>query len=215
MALKELEMRMVLGDSEDFLVTVTDDVTPTPNKINLSQAVDNTPDRPAILRWAAKRTPADDTNAEAIAFKSSYNGDEIIPLTQTGATLGQARLLIDKPDTDSEAAGSYRWDLEITRQDVLRAASGVGTIAVLSGSKVVTGTATTFLKAKVGDVLQPLGGLNVAPVKIAKVVSNTSLEVEEAIFLTESPVPSFEIRRGKHKTARKGPFVLEQGVVAT
>lgn len=213
MAQKELTLTMTIGDSEDFIVTVTDDAT-TPNLIDLSKAVDGTAARPAILRWAAKRTPADDANKDAIAFKTSYFEDQIQVLAQTGPTLGQSRLLLDKPDTEDEEVGTFRWDLEVTRQDVVRPGSGSGTIAVVSGSVAVTGTATTFRKWKVGDVLQPLGGLNVAPVKITKIISDTSLEVEAAIFATEPVVPSYEVRRGKHKTARKGPFVLEQEVVS-
>lgn len=220
---KDVTLSLILGDSEDFLVTVTDDATPTPNKIDLSKAVDGTVARPAIVRFAVKEDPADETNAEALVFKTSYYDDEIQFLAQAGATLGQCRLLLDKPDTEgadpsANADGTatsvaYRWDLEVTRQDVLRSGASGGTVALVAGSIVVTGTGTTLQKAKVGDVLQPLGVLNTKPVKITKVVSATSIEVEAAIFQNESGI-AFEVRRGKHKTAAKGPFSLIQGTVA-
>ncbi len=211
--LKEVTLELTQGDSEDYLITVKDDATPTPALIDLSKAVDGTAARPAIVRFAVKAAPADESNAEATVFKTSYFTAQIVFLTQSGLTLGQCRALIDKPDTQGVEAGDYRWDVEITRQDVLRAGASGGTVSVGSGSVVVAGSGTAFTKAKVGDVLQPLGGLNLAPVKITKVTSNTSLEVEAAIFQTEAGI-SFEIRRGKHKTAGRGPFTLLQSVVA-
>jgi len=214
MAKKEVTLSLVLGDSEDFLVTVTDDTAPVPLKIDLSVAVDGTASRPAIVRFAVKKTPATMDNPEALVFKTSYFDDQLPLLAQVGATLGQCRLLLDKPDTDDAAAGDYRYDLEVTRQDAARVgASGVGMVAVTADSVVVTGTGTAFQKAKVGDVLQPLGVLNTKPVKIVSIASATSLEVEAPIFQTEANVP-FELRRGKHKTAARGPFVLIQSVVS-
>jgi hypothetical protein len=212
MALKEVTLELTQGDSEDYLITVKDDST-VPVVIDLSLAVDGTPARPAIIRFAVKKDPASETNPEAIVFKSSYFADQISFLAQTGATLGQCRALVDKPDTQDVEAGAYRWDVEVTRQDALRAGASTGTIDVTLDSIIVSGTATAFTKAKVGDVLQPLGSLNTAPVKITKIISATSVEVEAALFVTESGI-SFEVRRGKHKTAGRGPFTLIQSVVA-
>ena len=210
---KEVTLSLVGGDSEDFIVTITDDATPTPAKINLSQAVDGTANRPAIVRFAIKADPDSDDNSEAVVFKTSYFTDQIQVLAQAGLTLGQCRLLLDKPDTVDAEAGDYRWDLEVTRQDVARAGAGGGTMTVTANSVVVTGTGTAFNKAKLGDVLQPLGILNTKPVKITKVVSANSLEVEAAIFEPEAGI-TFEIRRGKHKTAARGPFTIIQSVVS-
>lgn len=212
MALKEVTLELTQGDSEDYLITVKDDA-PTPAPINLSQAVDGTVDRPAIVRFAVKKDPASESNEEAIVFKSSYFPDQISFLPQSGGTLGQCRALVDKPDTQDVEAGAYRWDIEVTRQDALRSGAQAGTISVSSGSVVVAGTGTAFDKAKPGDVLQPLGVLNTAPVKILKVVSPSSVEVEAPVFQTEAGI-SFEVRRGKHKTAGRGPFTLVQSVVS-
>lgn len=214
MALKEVTLELTQGDSEDYLVTVKDDATPTPALIDLSVAVDGTPDRPAIVRFAVKKDPASESNAEAVVFKASYFDDQLLVLPQTGSTLGQCRALIDKPDTQDVEAGAYRWDTEVTRQDSLRTGASVGTLSVVTDSVLVTGAGTAFQKAKVGDVLQLTSGTNLLkPVKIVKVVDAVTMQIEAALFLTDGAV-TFEIRRGKHRTAGRGPFTLIQSVVA-
>lgn len=208
---KETLLSLVGGDSEDILITVTNDATPTPALIDLSAAVDATAGRKAIARFAVKRMPAFEGNDEALVFKRSYNPGEILFLAQSGGTLGQLKIYVDKPDTDVVSAGTFRWDLEITRQDFLRTAAG--TIDVEVDSDIVTGHGTSFSLAKVGDVLQPLGSSNTQPVKVLEVVSNTSLRVEHAGFTTESGI-AFELRRGKSKTVARGPFQVAQSVVS-
>lgn len=212
----ELQITMVRGDSDDFLVTVKDDATPTPNKIDLSKAVDGTASRPAVVRFSVKRDPPEEqTNTEALCFKHSAYTDQIPFLAQAGATLGQCRILLDKPDTEEgDPDLTYRWDIEVTRQDILRSAASVGTISLTAGSATVVGIGTAFQNAKVGDVLQPLGPLNAGvPAIIKKVLTATSIEVDHSNFQNEAG-QAFEVRRGKHKTAARGPFVLQSGVVA-
>ena len=211
----EMEITLVRGDTDDFLVTVTDDATPTPNKINLSQAVDGTASRNAVVRFAVKSKPEDQDNTEALCFKHSAFDDEIPFLVQAGATLGQCRVLLDKPDTEEgDPDLEYRWDIEVTRQDILRTAASGGTVSMVAGSAVITGVGTAFQNAKVGDVFQPLGVLNAGkPAIVQSVASATSMTVDHSNFQTE-PGVTFEVRRGKHKTAARGPFVLQSGVVA-
>jgi hypothetical protein len=179
--------------------------------INLNNAVDGTVNRPAIIRFAVKKDPPSETNQEAVIFKSTYFTNQIEILPQSGATLGQCRCLIDKIDSQDIDAGAYRWDLEVTRQDFVRTQSGQ--VSVVAGSKVVTGTSTSFLSAKVGDVLHLISLSNPLPVKISKIISNTQLEIEAALFQTQNNV-TFEIRRGKHKTPTRGPFTIVQSVVS-
>lgn len=207
----QITLSMVNGDSQDYLVTVTDDAS-TPARINLSTAVDGTATRSAIVRFAIKSIPSTQLNSDSgVVFKSSYDSSQIAFLAQSGTTVGQCRVLLDKPDTVSLDAGTYRWDLEVTRQDTLRTSASTGVLSVTAGTTLVQGTATAFTAAKVGDVLQPLG-TNRAPVKIASITSATQLLVEYPIFSTETTV-AFEIRRGKHRTAAYGPFTMLQSVV--
>jgi hypothetical protein len=204
-------LTLVRGDSDDLLVTVVDEAGVA---INLGQAVDGTAARAAVLRLAVKSDPAEQTNAEALVLKRSYYADEIQFLTQSGATLGQARVLVDKPDTlGGDPSTAYQWDLEVTRQDVLRSGASAGTASFTAGSAVVVGAGTAFTRAKVGDVLQPLGVLNTAPCLIAEITSAGQIVADFADWQTEAGV-AFEIRRGRHRTAVRGPFVLVQDVVA-
>lgn len=210
----ELQLSLVRGDSDDFLVTVTDDATPTPNPIDLSKAVDGTANRRAVVRFAVKTDPDTQTNAQAAVFKTSHYDDQLPFLTQSGATVGKCRILIDKGDTeDAEVALAYRWDLEVSRQDSLRTGASVGTFSVVAGSSTVTGLGTAFQNVRVGDIFQPLGPLNVRPAIVDAVVSPTQITVDFDGWTAESGV-AFEVRRGKHKTAARGPFVVETGVVA-
>lgn len=204
------KLSIVAGDSVDYVVTVQDDARP-PNKIDLSKAVDGAVSRPAIIRFAVKEDPSVDSNEDALVFKTSYVASEIAPLAQSGATLGQCNILIDKADTEDIEVGEYRWDIEVTRQDALR--TSAGTVTCATGSKSVTGVGTNFLLAKVGDVFQPLGVLNTKPAIITKIVSATVLEIETSALLVTEAAVAFEIRRGRHKTAQRGPFEVLEGVV--
>jgi hypothetical protein len=209
----EVDISLVRGDSDDILVTVKDTAQPTQNLINLGTATDGTPSRPAVLRYAAKAAPSKDKNAAAAIFKASYRTDEIEVLPQTGLTVGQCVVKIDKPDTSDNKAGVYAHDFEVVRQDVPRPGAGVGTAAIVASAVGVTGTGTAFTKAKAGDVLHPTSGPNLgAPRLISKVVSATALEVEVA-WETSDAAATFEIRRGKAKTAFTGKLTLVQDVV--
>jgi hypothetical protein len=213
MALKEAALELTQGDSEDYLVTVHNDAVTPLVGLDLSTAVDGTANRPAIVRFAVKKNPSSESNADAAVFKSSYYADQISFLPQLGATLGQCRALLDKPDTKDVPAGAYRWDVEVTRQDVLRFGASTGTLTTVAGSARVVGVGTFFTRAKVGDVVQILAGPDVLrPVKIVAISSDTLLEIEAPVF-SSAAGSAFEIRRGKHKTAARGPFTLLQSVV--
>lgn len=209
-----ITITLVRGDSDDLLVTVVDDAVP-PVPVDLSKAVDGTAARPAVIRFSVKSKPDQQTNEEALVFKTSHYPDQIPFLAQAGATMGQCRVLIDKPDTETgDPAVKWKWDLEVSRQDALRSAASVGTLAFTPGSDVVVGTATQFQNARQGDVLQPLGVLNLLPVMVIEVLSATQLRTSFSGWQAEAGV-TFEIRRGKNRTAARGPFTLLSGVVAT
>src|SRR3990172_6597278 len=205
-----VDIELVRGDSDDILVTITDDAT-TPNLIDLSVATDATAGRPAIIRFAVKKDPSKEPNAKAAVLKLSYDAAQLEILPQAvPATKGQCKVKLDKPDTSDEKAGDYSWDLEVTRQDALRPGASVGTLALSAGNSVPIGTGTAITKAKVGDVVQILSGPNVGrPSLITKITSATSFETERAWEDTDA-VATFEIRRGKSKTAVRGKFTLVQ-----
>jgi hypothetical protein len=208
----EVAITLTRGDSDDITISVVDSETP-PVAVNLSTAVDGTANRPAIIRFAVKAS-ADLTNAEAVVFKDSHASDEIEVLPQSGATLGKCALYLEKADTEGAEPGEYVWDVEVSRQAALKVAASVGTLAFTSGSNVVTGTGTAFRNARAGDILHPTSGASSGkPAIIDKIVSDTSVQVSWGGFPTESLV-TFEIRRGQHKTAVRGPFTLAPGVVA-
>lgn len=210
----EIELIMLRGDSEELLVTVTDDADPAV-AIDLSKAVDGTASRPAVVRFAVKENPDEDGNDEAVVYKTSYHTDEIPFLAQTGASLGQCRVLIDKPDTEqADVDTKYRWDLEVTRQDALRSGASVGTVEVFAATASLVGSSTQFQLAKVGDVIQLLGLLNTKPCIIEEILNFSEIVVSGfEIFQTESSV-TFEIRRGQSKTVARGPFTLLSDVVS-
>jgi hypothetical protein len=201
-------LEMIQGDSGDFTITAVDQ---NDAAFDLTKAVDGTVNRPAIIRMAAKEDE-DDDNEDAIFFKRSYVESEIAVLAQVGATLGQAKVYVDKPDTNDTECDSYRWDCEVTRQDFLR--TSAGTITIDADGVTVVGVGTDFTLAKVGDVLQPLGITNERPVLIASIVSATEMTVESAdAFDGDEPGIAFEIRRGKSITAGRGPFRIKAGQV--
>lgn len=218
------------GDSDEILVSVTE---PDPNStttpparipVRLDQAVDGTADRRVVMRFAAKED-ADDTNAAAAIYKDDSDPEDIVFLDQTtGApptgSEGQAVIYIDKQDTEDNDAGpvgepiAYPYDVEVTRQDFIRAGAQTGTISLVAGENTVMGVATTFSQARVGDVLQPLGGINDnRPAVIQEVIDDLNVRVSHSNWVNE-PSIAFEIRRGRSFTAARGNICLEQGQVS-
>lgn len=209
-----VDIEMIRGDSDDILVTITDDASPTPNTIDLSVATDGTVNRPAVVRFAVKKDPTKEANAKAAVFKVSYDASQIEVLAQAvPATRGQCKVKIDKPDTADNKAGDYSWDLEVTRQDALRTGASVGTLACVAGSKVVIGTATALRAAKVGDVVQITSGPNSGRVSIIEAIASDTLFTCERAWEDADASATFEVRRGKSKTAVRGKFTLVQDVV--
>ena len=207
----ETTVTMVRGDSADMVLTMTDVAGAA---VDLTKAVDGTVSRKAVVRLAVKSDPDRQENADAVLLKASHSSEQVAFLTQSGATLGQCRVLLDKADTESaDPAASYRWDVEVSRQDYLRAGAQAGTVALSAGSTAVVGSGTAFLTAKVGDVLQPVGGANMEPALITSITDDEHVTVDHEDWTPETT--AFEVRRGQHRTVLRGPFVIQSGVVAS
>ena len=209
------------GDAADVLLTVEEpDPASTPAApqpdlaVDLSQAVDGTPGRPAVIRAGAKDKPARQANAQGLFFDTSYRPPEGIEILDQTVLKGRALWRLDVPDTDyPKKAGDYEYDVVVTRQDFLRPGASAGTVAVLADDVTVVGALTAFTKAKRGDVIQLTTGPNVGlPRIIASVADSGTLTVEDGW-----PQPDtgalFEIRRGRSETRAFGPFTIDQDVV--
>lgn len=207
---EDTDLELVIGDSEDFLLTLEDE---NEDLIDLSKAVDGTANRPAIIRFAVKDN-AEDGNDQALIYKTSFDASDVQILTQAGATFAMARILVDKPDTEGHEPATKRWDCEVTRQDFIRTLASAGTVSLTADGTVVDGSGTNFLKAKAGDVLMPTSGANTKPALITRIISATQLEVENgAVFTATDPTVTFEIRRGKSRTAARGNMTMKPGIV--
>jgi hypothetical protein len=224
-------LELVKGDSDEFLVTVTEpdltdpDVVPLPRlPINLHESVDGTADRHIILRYASKRTPGVDDNVDALLFKDAQRGSsDIRYLAQAGDTLGQAEVLIDTADTlDTDESTVARdedpehaWDLEANIQDEERAGvSQIGDVTVVNGTNTVVGAATKFLLSKVGDILNLTDGTGaneLKPALITKIIDDLNMEVGRTIWIDANNV-TFEVRRNRRKTVASGDFRFITGV---
>lgn len=226
------DLELVKGDSDEYLVTVTEPNTADPtirDPINLTESVGGTPDRHAILRFAAMRKEADLDNDEALVYKDFQKGSsDIRYLTQDlpapSGTLGQAEILVDVADTvesdepvieRDDTTSLHDWDLEVNRQDEERAGvSQVGTASVTNGSNTVTGTGTVFTGAKVGDIINLLDAGNLAkPAIITAIVSDTELTTDRTFWNTTGTAQSFELRRNRRRTAAAGDFFFRRGRV--
>jgi len=219
------DITLVREDSDEILFTVREpdplSVTAPPalQTVRLDQAVDGTPNRNAIVRFAAKEDP-DDPPAAALIYKDSSDPEDVVFLDQTAPTTeGQGVIYIDKGDTTDFDAGThtdpvrYPHDLEVTRQDFIRSGAQGGTLSLVAGAKTVVGAGTTFAQARVGDVLQPLGGINDAkPAVIQSVTDDNNVTVHHANWVNEANI-AFEIRRGRSFTGARGDICLVHGQV--
>jgi len=211
------------GDSDEILFTVTEPGDPEATRVRLDQAVDGTAARWAILRWTVKRNPRDG-QSEALLYKDTQRGSaEFRILDQTvEATEGQAEAFIDPDDTsdtDEKTAGptdqpAHRHDLEVNRQDEIRAGASVGTVTVENGSSTIIGVGTEFTKAKRWDILTVLDASNTfRPTLITRIVSDTEIEVGRTEWVDVSG-EAFEIRRNRRRTAAAGTFKLKTEITS-
>jgi hypothetical protein len=204
-------LSLVVGDSADLTLTVDDGATPAVI-MDLSQAMDGTPNCPAIIRMAIKDAPAEEANTAALTYRTSFDPAQIEVLAQASTTLGQMVIHLDKPDTEAaDPSTSYKWDVEVSRQGTIR--TSVGTAAIPEGGGVVVGSGTAWTKARTGDILQLTSGANAGKVAlVALVTDDTHLTVENP-KLTADPSATFVLRRGVHRTVVRGACSLVQGVV--
>lgn len=213
-------LEFIAGDTEDVLIVVeipdpaSTPAAPLPDlPVNLSEAVDETPGRPAVIRAAVKDKPKVQTNAQAIIFADSYEPPAGIEILDQGVLEGRALWRLEVPDTDyPRKAKTYCLDIVVARQDIQRPGAAAGTIANLANSKTVAGTGTAFTKAKRGDIIQPTTGVNVGKPRIIEAIGDDlSLTLEEGWPQGDSGA-LFEIRRPLATTYQRD-FVIKQDVV--
>lgn len=164
----------------------------------------------AVVRLTIKEN-RNDANDDAIALKRSYYDYEI-ELTDPSAGEGVAKL--EKADTRDEAVKTYFWDLEVSRQGDLRVDAQAGTIDVTNGSRTVSGSDTAFDKARPGDLLIPVDGVNAVnqqPVVIMAITSPTSILTDFEGWETTTGL-SFAIKVADVKTPALGNFVVTDDV---
>lgn len=211
----ETEYAITRGDSDDILITFVNDEDP-PVPYDLSKSTDGVADRPAIVRYAVK-VRVTDTNENALIIKRSYDDTEIVLMPQDGDvsdpdnTVGQVAVFIDIPDTLGKRPGSYWWDLDVTRQGMLRAGAQSGTLT-FDGTAVVVGVGTNFTRAKVGDIVHLTSGAMSGTAVLVARITSSGLMTLDLPFPAETGV-TFELRRGFRKTPLRGPFIIGNEVI--
>lgn len=175
--------------------------------VNLDEAVDGTASRPAVLVFEWRR------GNSRVFKKTNYDSEEIQVLDQS-TNPGQFLMRLDEPDTDAAKVGQlYRYELAVSRQDIVRAGAQGGTAAVTTGDGTLTGTGTTWSEAKPGDIIQATNGAaNGQQARVIMVNSDTEVVTDRANWITASGF-TFEIRRGKILPGQKGIGEITQSEV--
>lgn len=201
-------LALVQGDSVDLVLTVKDESAVL---VNLTEATDGTPGFPAIVRMAIKDSPSSESNASALAYRTSFRASQVEILLQGGSTLGQVTVHLDKPDTEfADPTTEYQWDVEVSRQGASR--TSAGTASVGAGG-AVTGAGTAFLNARAGDIMQFSSGANLGKAALVLAIADDShLSLENPTLAVDTGA-TFTIRRGVHRTVVRGACVFTQGVV--
>jgi hypothetical protein len=189
------------GDSQNYRVTVTDGTNP----IDLTDAV---------VKFAVKKR-IQDTNAEAIIFKASYDAREI---EITNAAGGEFLIYIKTEDTFDKPPATYSWDVEVTRRGSLK--TNVGTVAVTQGSGLLAGTGLEIGNFAVGDILVPTNGVsaeNQVDVTIQEVEGDSgtgNATTDYTGFVTQTGI-TFELYEGDRKTpvGLSGRFTISADAV--
>lgn len=179
--------------------------------VNLDEAVDGTPSRPAVLIFEWRKGKA------RVFKKTNYDSEEIQVLDQ-GTNPGQFLLRTDEPDTDPNFTSikigpHYRYELAVSRQDFLRAGAQAGTVDVTAGSNDIVGTGTTFSEAKPGDIIHITSGA--ATGQFSRIIArddDNNIVVGRSNWITSAGV-TFEIRRGKILPGQKGPGQIDDSEV--
>jgi len=180
--------------------------------VNLSEAVDGTPDRPAVIIFEWRK------GNSRIFKKVNYDSEEIQVLDQ-GTNPGQFLLRTDEPDTDQALVAItigepvYLYELAISRQDIARSGAQAGTVDVTAGSNDLVGVGTVFSEARPGDIIHlTSGGASGQFSRIIEVTDDTNLVVDRTNWITTAGA-SFEIRRGKILPGQRGPGQIDHSSV--
>jgi hypothetical protein len=196
------DITLTRGDSRTLSIEIDDDLGAD---VDLSEA---------ILRFAVKRRPGE-SNADALIFKTSYDDAEI---EITTAAEGKALVKIRIDDTIDQVAGSYCWDLDLSRKASGTPSTTAGTFAATTGSEVLTYTGGQFAKLRIGSILE-LAGAN--PENAERVLI-TALDADAqtvtcggySSFVAESGI-AFQAFDGDRKTPSglSGAFVISADIV--
>jgi hypothetical protein len=174
------------GDSQNYRVTVTDGAAP----IDLTNA---------IVKFAVKKR-IQDTNAEAVIFKASYDVREI---EITDAPGGEFLIYVKTEDTFDKAPATYSWDVEITRRGTLK--TNVGSVTVAENSGLLTGSGLEIDNFAVGDIFAPTNGVsaeNQTDVTIQEVEGDSgagNAATDYTGFVAQAGL-TFELYEGDRKT---------------
>jgi len=194
------DIEMPRGDSRSFQLTIlqSDAVTP----VDLSDA---------ILRFAVKERYGQE-NVAAKVFKTSYLADEVLI---TNAVNGECTVELRIADTVGIEPGVYVWEVELTRKGVL--VTSAGTLAFTAGSSVAQGSGLDFSSLRIGQYIEPAGGVgNNVPVLVTALDETGATVSFEGYngFATESGV-TFNAYEGDRKTPSglSGKFTLCPDVV--
>lgn len=170
---------------------------------------------PVVIKIGAKQKGAlGAPNADGLFFLQTAAGSVLI----TDAAQGEAIFTLEKGDTIEGKPGPYCWETELTRSEGL--STNAGTIAVVNGSGIMTGTGLDLSSIKIGDILLPFGAAaqNQAPVVVSEIEGSAgagNLMTDYTGWNVEAGV-AIEIHDGDPKTVPGvgGIFTLLPDVVS-
>lgn len=202
------DLSLVRGDSRNYQVTVTESDLVTP--VDLTNAV---------VRFAIKAREGD-PNTMAIVLLGSWDAAEI---QKTDPTNGIVIVKLQARHTARVAARSYCWAVEVARRGAL--ITSAGTVDVVTGQTIVTGSSLVLTDVGVGDILAPAGAdaANQDDLVITAVGGDGSeldpgagnLLTDYSAWVTETGI-SIGIYRGDIKTPTNlsGAFTLTKDTVS-
>lgn len=196
----DLDVEMKLGDSKTLQLQLVNDATP-PAPINLTSVG-------IVIKFSIKEY-AEDTNAEALVHKRSYDATEAAVVT---AASGIIAIYLRKEDSIDDEAGSFPWDVEVTRKGATVPAATVGNVSVVAGTVAIIGVGTAFTKLHVGDLIQ-LDSLlpeNAKLVTVDEVVSDTEIRTDYDAWVTEAGIAIAGAWAGDVKTPVGGTWTFKQ-----
>lgn len=200
------EIRLYRGDDLDLRVQLQNDGDP-PDQVSLDQSV---------VRWAAKQgyglVPTSLKNRvilgneAALIVKRSYDPAEV---ELSDAARGRAIVHLRRDDTWALPSVSAVWDLEVTKPVSDVTLPEGARVQLVPGSDVALAVNVLWsgLSLRGGDIFEADG----RRVLVREVLSDMHLRLDWSSWT--GGLTSFQLRRGRTKTAASGAFVLMGDVV--